>query len=200
MRGLAVGQESSSLAVSAPGNPPAYGPSALLRQRLVQRERLQCLLRWPHTAPCQALFSSGAQPNSHRPLCEAVGRRPLSPAVFGYPSDIQLFLREEAHFWQLLDLDSRKLRLTPFRFVSNQRVHLYHFPLGCISLPAALPLPLLLSSPHRSERTPSQGGRHGTYKGEGKIEGMSVGVCCCQRRPKWQLGPAPKFPGMGVLP
>lgn len=108
------------------------------------------------------LFSSGAQPSSHRPLCEAVGRRPLSPAVFGYPSDIQLFLREEAHFWQLLDLDSRKLCLTPFLFVSNQRVCLYHFPLGCISPPAALPLALLLSSPSHSELTISQGGRHRT--------------------------------------
>ena len=32
----------------------------------------------------------------------------LSLAVFSYPSDIQLFLGEEARIWQLLDLDSRK--------------------------------------------------------------------------------------------
>ena len=85
---------------------------------------------------------SGVQSGSHRPLCGAVGRRPLSPAVFGYPSDIQLFLRQEAPFWQLLDLDSRKRCLPPFLFVSNQPACLYHFPLGCVSPPAALSLTL----------------------------------------------------------
>lgn len=66
--------------------------------------------------------SPGARPGSHRLLCEAVGRRPLRSAELGYPSDIQLFLREEACFWQLLDLDSRKCCLTPLLFVSSPRV------------------------------------------------------------------------------
>ena len=95
-----------------PGNPPAAGPPAGFQQRQDQQHllvwRLQRLLRWPRGAPRQALSSSGARPGSHRLLCEAVGRRPLSLAVFSYPSDIQLFLGEEARVWQLLDLDSRK--------------------------------------------------------------------------------------------
>lgn len=77
------------------------------------------------------------------------------PGVFSYPSDIQLFLREEACFWQLLDLDSRKLCLTPFLFVSNQPVGLYHFPLRCVSPPTAHTLSLLLLSPNCSELTPA---------------------------------------------
>lgn len=170
-RAWLLGRSPPSLAVSAPGDPPACGPSALLQHRLVQHERLQCLLRWPPRAPRQALFSSGAQPSSHRPFCEAVGSRPLSPAVFGYPSDIQLFLREEAHFWQLPNLDSRKLCLTPFLFVSNQWVRLYHVPPGCVSPSAALTLPLLLSSPYYSELTASQVERHETYKGKGQDRG-----------------------------
>lgn len=126
------------LAISVPGNPLAYGPSALLQQRPVQRESGNVSSDGLAGNLARLFLSSGAQPSSHRPLCEAVGRRPLSPAVFSYPSDIQLFLREEAHFWQLVDLDSRKLCLTPFLFVSNQPVPLYHFPLGCVSPPAAL--------------------------------------------------------------
>lgn len=145
-------------------------------------------------------FSSGAQPRSHRPLCEAVGRRPLSPAVFGYPSDIQLFLTEEAHFWQPLDLDSRKLCLTPFLFVSISQspvslsTGLRKF--ACCSLS----LSLLLSSPYHSELTTGQEGRHGTYKGKGQDGGHVSNVYCCPHRPRWQLSPAPEFPGMGVLP
>ena len=183
-----------------PGEPPACGPSSWLQQRLVQHERLQCLLRWPHGAPRQALFPSGARPNSHRLLCEAVGRRPLLPAVCSYPSDIQLFLGEEAHFWQLLDLDSRKFCPTPFLFVSNQQVGLYHFPLGCVCPPAALTLSLavifiyatLSSLPVREEDL-------GPIRGGDKMQGASAGVYCCPDRPKWQLGRAPTFPGMHVL-
>uniref|UniRef100_A0A8D2A3A0 glucosylceramide beta-1,4-galactosyltransferase n=1 Tax=Sus scrofa TaxID=9823 RepID=A0A8D2A3A0_PIG len=100
VQGLTTGLELCSLAVleARSGDPLAYGLSAQLQLKLVQREGRQCLLRWPHGAPRQALFSSGARPRSHRLLCEAVGRRPLSPAVFSYPSDIQLFRREEPRF------------------------------------------------------------------------------------------------------
>lgn len=100
VQGLTTGLELCSLAVleARSGDPLAYGLSAQLQLKLVQHEGRQCLLRWPHGAPRQALFSSGARPRSHRLLCEAVGRRPLSPAVFSYPSDIQLFRREEPRF------------------------------------------------------------------------------------------------------
>lgn len=166
-----------------PGNSQACGLSAWLQQRLVQRERLQCLLRWPRRAPCQGLFSSEAWPSSHRLLCEAVGRRPLLPAVFSYPSDIQLFLREEACLWQLLDLDSGKLCLTAFLFVSNQPAGQYHFLPGCISPPAALTLSLLLLSPYCSELTPAW------EEDTGHISRSLV----LPDRPKHQLGPT-KFP------
>lgn len=165
-----------------PGNSQACGPSARLRQRPVPRDRLQCLLRWPHRAPCQALFSSGAWPSSHRPLCEAVGRRPLLPEVFSYPSDIQLFQREEACIWQLLDLDSRKLCLTPFLFVSNQPVGQYHFLRGCVKSTSC--------SHCLSRCCPTALSSH--WPG-GKTHSISAGVRCCPDRPKEQLGPA-KFP------
>lgn len=177
-----------------PANPPACGPSALLQQRPVPRERLQCLLRWPHRALGQTLFSSGVQPTSHRPLCEAVGRRPLSPAVFGYPSDISLFLRdiplflrEEAHFRQVLDLDSRKPCLTLFLFVSNQWIRLYHFPPGSISSPAA-PGSLPSCRLHGT-RSPRQPGSR-TQGQDRRHVGRSF---LLPPRPKWQLGPAPNF-------
>lgn len=144
-------------------------------------------------------FPSGVQSGSHRPLCEAVGRRPLSPAVFGYPSDIQLFLRQEAHFWQLLDLDSRKLCLTPFLFVSKQPVCLYHFPLGCVSPPAALSLSLSLARCH-FHSTPSSPPAREEDVGKRQGEGHVSRHLCCPQRPKWQLGWAPKCPGMRVLP
>lgn len=173
-----------------PGNSQACGPSAWLQQRPVQRERLQCLLRWPRRAPCQALFSSGAWPSSHRLLCEAVGRRPLLPAVFSYPSDIQLFLREEACLWQLLDLDSRKLCLTAFLFVSNQPAGQYHFLPGCVSPPAALALSCCCLRTALSSHQPGR-----------KMQGISAGVWCCRIDPSSSLAPPSfQFPGMCLLP
>ncbi|XP_010833423.1 PREDICTED: beta-1,4-galactosyltransferase 5 [Bison bison bison] len=94
-----------------PGNPPAAGPPAGLQQRQGQQRlrvwRLQRLLRWPRGAPRQALSSS--EPGlAHTGCSVRLWAGGLSLAVFSYPSDIQLFLGEEARVWQLLDLDSRK--------------------------------------------------------------------------------------------
>lgn len=94
-----------------PGNPPAAGLPAGLQQRQGQQRlrvwRLQRLLRWPRGAPRQALSSS--EPGlAHTGCSVRLWAGGLSLAVFSYPSDIQLFLGEEARVWQLLDLDSRK--------------------------------------------------------------------------------------------
>lgn len=91
---------------------------------------------------------------SHRLRCEPVGRRPLRPAVLGYPSDIQLFRRKEAHFLAAWGPGFQEACVTPACFQLAGWVSLftaYINELTCSFLSLAV-------VPEGSDHIPGQGG------------------------------------------